>query len=330
MTPLRLFLLFLLLSSAAFGQPSEADVRAFVGNWAKLFEQPEKFQPDPADLNCDTLAKMYAPEFTFYGTSFPNDSLCAVVRGEFDLLEMLSTFRFEVEALRGRSESLLFRITFVSQSSMGALIDHYMMLAYAENTFHIISHSSVADDAWRVRKAEIAASRITGKDNQSYYILSADSTIFENRIVYFLTDTLDFYEPFGFDACSGIEFLGYSTNGRVSVASASKKSPRVLTGVHEITNELNAPTYLDHTIVRGGFACLVPADSTSPDGKSCTRWVKPGLVRTLERGKTTYLLITQYERGSYCQKMIVGVRVKRNGRVKVWRGKVEEKRTDSH
>lgn len=309
-----LLFLFLLTSPLAAQSRTTPALLECINNWKRLLLQDdETFSSEK--LNCTLLEKMYSDSFRWYGTVCANDSICDLTRHSW-LPEILASQDDYIIDTLNTSDGRLYKVIYGETGIFTALKQHYIVWRKAENTFLIVEHSSTADDGWQKRKAEIGASTIRDKKGKTYYIVNRDSTLFSSRVVYYLTDTLLFFEPGYIDVCDGFAQLGFSTSGNIFVATAKITSPDKIISIREITRELNAEVYEGASIVRGGIPCYLPYDSISPVGAYVgTNWKVPPFDRKKTGTRTVQLeLYTVYEYGSSCLRSKTTVSLSRRGK----------------
>ncbi len=313
---MRAFLFFLLFTTtlAAQSRVTTPTLVDCINNWKRLLLQDgETFSTEK--LNCTLLENMYADSFNWYGTACANDSICEITRRSW-LPEILAAQNdYYIDTIT-TSDHVLYKVIFSETGIFTALKQHYVTWREEENTFLIVAHSSTADDGWQKRKKEIASSTIRDKKGKTYYIVNSDTTLFSSRVVYYLTDTLSFFEPGYIDVCYGFDQLGFSTSGNVFVATAKTSSPDKIISIKEISRELNSEVYEDASIVRGGIPCYLPYDSISPDKKYVgTNWKIPPLDWKKSGSKTVQLeLYTVYEYGSLCLRSITTIALSKRGK----------------
>lgn len=313
---LRILLFLFLCSTTIAAQPraTSPTLLSCINNWKHLLlRDGEIFSAEK--LNCTLLEKMYADSFNWYGTVCANDRICELTRHSW-LPEILAAQDdYFIDTLT-TSDGILYKMIFGETGIFTALKQHYVTWREEENTFLIVAHSSTADDAWQKRKAEISASTICDKKGKTYYIVNSDTTLFSARIVYYLTDTLSFFEPAYIDVCYGFHQLGFSTSGNVFVATAKTNSPHKIISIRKITRELNEEVFEEASIVRGGIPCYLPYDTISPDTSYIgTNWKVPPVDCEKTGPKTVQLeLYTVYEYGSSCLRSKTTVLLSRRGR----------------
>lgn len=246
-------------------------ITRFINDWKR------EISKDP--FYCADVYRFYNENVKWYNSSLTRDSLCILLNKNIALMQSLAASEYTTNRIFS-PPAMQYRVVFKEQySAITAMKEHYMLIEETSTgAFSIIAHSSKADDAWIKRKTEIARDTINFK-KKKYYVLYKDTSAFAfgNTPVYFLTDSLNFFEPQYIDACNALLTFGYSAMGRIFVAIGNPGT-REIFRMKEITSELTQPRYENAKLIRGGFPCLVPGATIVPGDKRIeTAWITPAL-----------------------------------------------------
>lgn len=290
--PLLIVLLFF-CSGLSAQQAAKHSIEAFVNNWRGTILR-ERFE-------CPAITEFYGDTVNWYGKKYPHDSVCAMF-GRNSNPGILARSEYTITALSGKTFAT-WQVDFAEENSVitaGKL--HYLLIeSPAPGQFRIIAQSSFADDAWASRKKEIANDTIVHKKKR-YYVLRRDSAAFGDgkNLVYFLTDSLQFYEPVWMPVCVSNE-LSYTATGSIFVAIGDRRTGKI-TAMRTITDELSQQNLESAELVFGGFPCFSLQDSVDADRKYLySYWAVPRFAWThVTNDQCSVKLTAIYNYGDAC------------------------------
>lgn len=258
----------------------------------------------------------YADSVNWYNQKLSGDSLGTIVKANITLSRTLTSANYSIAQI-SPAPRITYMVHFDDADVMITCGKHHYLIVEQQlnGRYKITSQSSLADDAWYLRKKQIASSTIEYR-KKKYYILRTDSFAFRanNTVIYFLTDTLKFHEPQSMDVCYGIRQLAYTATGNIFVAMGNPVTGKI-SSMSEITREFNEPDFANAQLIYGGFPLLIARDTITPQFPAKSPWwTEPGINWTPCTPSNTYAnFYLPYIYGSECRVVRIFVLLKRKG-----------------
>ncbi len=285
--------LFVTAVSVAAQEIRPTPIVNFVRNWQNQLAEEE--------FNKEQMAKYYAAQVSWYNTSVASDSALTIISSTYDMQQCIFWRDPTIVTLTDSSHATWQVFFDECNGVVSGMQQHYLLVeSDASGTLHITAQSSLADDAWLIRKTEIANDTIV-HENKRYYVLnrSYSGHPSSNHVIFFLTDSLKFDEANWIPVCT--DDFGFTASGNIFCALAIL-DPQTIIAFKDITLELNQSPLEEAELTFGGFLCLHTQDSLTIEGKHAGfHWRTPVLNVTYDRHhKTSVLLKTDYNYGDAC------------------------------